>query len=96
MRRIAVKQAQPLEKESHMNKINAYWKAIVALAGSLLMIWNEYAPGFADILPASWSHTITIVVGILTAVATFGVPNSTTDPAVAAEQSVRLKPVEAA
>lgn len=79
-----------------MTKINAYLKAVVALAGSLLMIWNEYSPGFADILPASWSHTITVVVGILTAVATFGVPNTTRDPLVAADQSVRLKPVESA
>lgn len=75
-----------------MNKLSAYWKVIVAGAGSLLMIWNEYSPGFADVLPASWSHGITLVVGILTAVATFGVPNTTNDPLVAAKQSVRLNP----
>jgi hypothetical protein len=75
-----------------MSKISAYWKAVVAAAGALLMIWNEYSPGFADILPPSWSHGITAVVGLLTVVATFGVPNTTTDPVVAANQSVRLKP----
>lgn len=74
-----------------MTKISAYWKAVVALAGSLLMIWNEYSPGFLGVLPVSWSHGITVFVGILTAVATFGVPNTTTDPVVAAKQSVALK-----
>lgn len=74
-----------------LGKLTTYAKAIVALAGSLLMIWNEYSPGFADLLPASWSHTITIVVGILTTIATFSVPNLTDDPAVAATQSVTLK-----
>ena len=74
-----------------MSKISAYWKAVVALAGSLLMIWNEYSPGFADVLPASWSHGITVIIGILTAIATFGVPNTTTDPVVAAKQSVQLR-----
>lgn len=72
-------------------KLSAYLKAVVALAGSALMIWNEYSPGFVGLLPVSWSHGITVAVGILTAVATFGVPNTTTDPAVAAQQSVRLK-----
>lgn len=75
-----------------MSKLSAYWKAIVAAAGALLMIWNEYSPGFADVLPASWSHGITLVVGVLTVVATTGVRNTTTDPLVAAKQSVALKP----
>lgn len=75
-----------------MNKISAYWKAVITAAGSLLMIWNEYSPGFAAVLPASWSHGITIVVGVLTAVATLGVPNTTNDASVAANQSVRLNP----
>lgn len=74
-----------------MNNISAYWKAIVAAAGSLLMVWNEYSPGFADILPASWSHGITVAVAVLTAIATLGVRNTTTDPLVADTQSVALK-----
>ena len=73
-----------------MSKITAYWKAIVAAAGALLMIWNEYSPGFIGILPVSWSHTITVIVGVLTVIATYGVPNTTDDPTVAAKQSVKL------
>lgn len=75
-----------------MDRISRYWKAIVALAGSLLMIWNEYSPGFADILPPSWSHGITIAVGVLTVIATYGVPNVTNNPLVARDQSARLNP----
>jgi hypothetical protein len=74
-----------------MNTVSAYLKTIVAAAGTLLMVWNEYSPGFADILPASWANGISLVVAVLTFVATFAVPNTTTDPAVAANQSVRLK-----
>lgn len=74
-----------------MNKITAYMKAIVAFAGSALMIWNEYSPGFIGLLPISWSHTISVVIGLLTFVATFAVPNWTNDPVVAANQSVRMR-----
>ena len=78
-----------------MSKITAYWKAIVAAAGALLMIWNEYSPGFIGILPVSWSHTITVIVGVLTVIATYGVPNTTDDPTVAAKQSVKLNSTNA-
>ena len=60
-----------------MDTIGRYWKAIVAACGVALMIWNEVQPGLAYILPASWSHGISIVVGVLTVIATWGVPNRT-------------------
>ncbi len=60
-----------------MDTIGRYWKAIVAACGVALMIWNEVQPGLAEILPASWSHGITTVVGLLTVIATWGVPNRT-------------------
>jgi len=60
-----------------MDTIGRYWKAIVAACGAALMIWNEVQPGLSYILPASWSHGITIVVGVLTVIATWGVPNRT-------------------
>lgn len=74
-----------------MDKLSAYWKTVVAVVGTALMIWNTYSPGFTEILPASWSHNITLIVGVLMATGIFGVPNQTTDPNVAAGQSVRLK-----
>lgn len=74
-----------------MNKITAYMKAIVAAAGAALLIWNEYSPGFIGLLPESWAHGISVVVGLLTFIATFAVPNTTTDPVIAADQSVRLR-----
>ncbi len=74
-----------------MDKLSAYWKTVVAVVGTGLMIWNTYSPGFTELLPSSWSHNITLVVGILMATGIFGVPNTTADPVVAAEQSVRLK-----
>lgn len=72
-------------------KLTAYLKAIVAFAGSALLVWNEYSPGFIGLLPVSWSHGISVVIGLLTFVATFAVPNLTNDPAVAAAQSVVLR-----
>lgn len=75
-----------------MDTITRYMKAVVALAGTLLMIWNEYSPGFIGILPVSWSHGITVAVGLLTVIATAGVPNTTDNAAVAAKESVRLRP----
>lgn len=74
-----------------MNKISQYLKAVVAFAGAALLVWNEYSPGFIGLLPVSWSHGISVVVGLLTFVATFSVPNTTTDPVIAADQSVRLR-----
>lgn len=74
-----------------MNKLSAYWKTVVAVLGTGLMIWNTYSPGFTEILPVAWSHNINLVVGILMATGIFGVPNTTTDPEVAARQSVALR-----
>lgn len=74
-----------------MNKISVYAKAIVAFAGSALLVWNEYSPGFIGLLPEEWSHGISVAIGLLTFVATFAVPNTTIDPVIAADQSVRLR-----
>lgn len=57
-----------------MDTIRNYWKLITATAGSLLMFWNEVSPGLAGILPTSWSHGITVVVGVLTILSTYAVP----------------------
>lgn len=75
-----------------MGKITAYWKIVVGAIGTALMIWNDYSPGFVGLLPESWGHNITLVVGILTATGIFAVRNTTTDPNVAAKQSVALRP----
>lgn len=55
-------------------KFTNAWKAIVAACGAAVMIWNEVAPGISGILPVSWAHAITAVVGVLTVIATYGVP----------------------
>lgn len=74
-----------------MSKISQYLKALVAACGAALMIWNTYSPGFIGVLPESWAPVINLIVGIVTAVATWGVPNTTDDPAVAGTQSVQLR-----
>jgi hypothetical protein len=81
----------PPKGNTTMNKVSAYWKIIVGAIGTALMIWNDYSPGFVGLLPESWGHNITLVVGILTATGVFTVRNTTTNPAVAATQSVALR-----
>ncbi len=59
-----------------VNKIAQYWKAIVAAVGAALLVWNQLAPGMAGVLPVSWQHPIAVVVGVLTVVSTYTVPNA--------------------
>lgn len=56
-------------------KVKEAWKAVVVFVGAALLVWNQLAPGLSEILPASWQHTIAVVVAALTVVATYSVPN---------------------
>lgn len=57
-------------------KVSQYWKAVVAAAGSALLIWNENSAGLSAIFPTSWHNGLAWVVGVVTVIATWAVPNS--------------------
>lgn len=55
-------------------KIKAYYKAVAASIGALVVLLNELTPVF-DFLPENYRHYFTVVVAVLTALSVFLVKN---------------------
>lgn len=67
-----------------LDKLKAYWKAIIAFIGVVLLAVNQLSP----FLPVDWQHPAAVIIAVLTAVLTFAKSNETwvddTAPAEAA------------